>query len=188
MSPQTAPTALQQEPDEALMLRFGRGDLAAFDELYRRSEARVWRFIRRSVHSAALADELMQDVWMRVIAQAGRYEPEAQFITWLFTIARHRVIDAVRVARPVERLDDAPPPVDGAPGPEELAMHSQQGQQLLAALERLPWDQREAFLLQVEGGLSVADIGITTGVPTETAKSRLRYARAALRAALGDAM
>jgi RNA polymerase sigma factor (sigma-70 family) len=187
MSTRLAPTALQEEPDEALMLRFGRGELGAFDELYRRNEMRVWRFIRRSVPSAALADELMQDVWMRVIAQASRYEPQAQFITWLSTIARNRVIDAGRVARPVERLDDALPPVDGSPGPEELAMHSQQGQLLLAALERLPWDQREAFLLQVEAGLSVADIGLATGVPTETAKSRLRYARAALRAALGDA-
>jgi RNA polymerase sigma-70 factor (ECF subfamily) len=186
MSTRPAPTAVHEEPDEALMLRFGRGELAAFDELYRRNESRVWRFIRRSVHSAALADELMQDVWMRVIAQATRYHPEALFVTWLFTIARHRVIDAARVARPEERLDDAPPIADAAPGPEELAMYTEQGERLLAALDRLPWDQREAFLLQAEGGLSVADIGVATGVPTETAKSRLRYARAALRAALGD--
>lgn len=186
MQPATEPPAAQGETDEALMLRFGRGELAAFDELYRRNEARVWRFIRRSVGSAALADELMQETWLGVIAQATRYRPQSQFATWLFAIARHRVIDAHRRSRAGDGPAVTGEVADAAPGPELAAQQGEEAQRLLAAMARLPAEQLEALLLQVEAGLGLAEIASTTDVPVETAKSRLRYARAALRAVLGD--
>jgi RNA polymerase sigma factor (sigma-70 family) len=186
IQPATELPAAQAESDEALMLRFGRGELAAFDELYRRNEARVWRFIRRSVASAALADELMQETWLGMIAQASRYQPQSQFRTWLFTIARHRVIDAHRRDRAGDGAAVAREVVDGAPGPELAAQQGEEARRLLAAMARLPAEQLEALLLQVEAGLGIAEIASTTDVPVETAKSRLRYARAALRAVLGE--
>jgi RNA polymerase sigma-70 factor (ECF subfamily) len=89
-----------------------------------------------------------------------------------------------------ETADDeaiAAAPDDASPEPLAAALEGEAGARLAAALERLPEEQRSAFLLYVEGGLSVAEIGETTGVGAETAKSRLRYAVARLKQALGAA-
>ena len=174
----------QPESDEELMLRFGRGELPAFEELYARHSARVWRYIRRSVDDAAVADELKQETWLRVIAHARGYAPAARFTTWLFTVARSRVVDAVRARHPRAELEGDALHADGQAGPFESAVRSELGNHLLVALASLPHPQREAFLLRAEGELSVAEIASVTGVPLETAGSRLRYARAALRLAL----
>ncbi|MCC7463991.1 MAG: sigma-70 family RNA polymerase sigma factor [Gammaproteobacteria bacterium] len=192
--PETALTAVA-DPDEALMRRFAAGDAAAFETLYRRHERGVWRFIRRSVASQAVADELMQEVWFAVARTAARYRPQARFPTWLYTLARHRVIDVWRRARPLASLD-APDP-DGTPllerlasgGEDEPLQHcarEEQSAALLDALAALPREQREAFLLQAECGLAVEEIAAATGVGFETAKSRLRYARARLQQALRE--
>ena len=189
--------------DEQLMRAYATGQAAAFETLYDRHSARVWRYILRSTGDAAAADDLAQEVWFSVAREAGRYAPRAsapdlplaRFTTWLFTIARHRVVDHLRATRPQASLD-APAGDDAgqtladtlaAPsgfGPVRRIETRQQAAQLLAALDALPPEQREAFLLQAEADMSVADIASTTGVPFETARSRLRYARAALRRTL----
>lgn len=189
--------------DEQLMRAFAAGDAHAFEMLYDRHEMRLWRYIFRSTHDPATADELAQDVWLRVATQAAAYAPRAgadgrpvaRFTTWLFTLARHRLIDHLRVSRPSASLDE---PLDdertlldtlAAPsgfGPVRRIETRQQAQQLLAALDALPSEQRDAFLLQAEGEMSVAEIAAATGVGLETAKSRLRYARSTLRRALED--
>src|ERR1700674_6029461 len=87
------------ESDEALIGRYARGDAAAFVLLYRRHEMRVWRYLERNVGNRATADELMQEVWFAVARDAARYEPTAPFTTWLFTIARNRMIDSNRISR-----------------------------------------------------------------------------------------
>ncbi|MFO1265482.1 MAG: sigma-70 family RNA polymerase sigma factor [Rubrivivax sp.] len=177
------------------MRRFAQGDAAAFETLYRRHEMGVWRFIHRSVASRAIADELMQEVWFAVVQAAPRYQPSARFTTWLYTLARHRVIDAHRRARPQHSLDapdaDGTPLVerlaaDGAEEPPQQRARDEQSAALLRALAGLPPEQREAFLLQAEGGLGVEAIAAATGVGFETAKSRLRYARARLQQALRE--
>jgi len=189
--------------DEQLMQAYAAGDDRAFEMLYDRHEKRLWRYIFRSTRDAASADELAQDVWLRVVAQAGGYAPRAgapgrpvaRFTTWLFTLARHRIIDRLRAARPAVSLDE--PLADertlldtlAAPsgfGPVRRIETRQQANQLLAALAALRPEQRDAFLLQAEGELSVAEIAAATGVGLETAKSRLRYARATLRRALEE--
>ena len=189
--------------DEQLMRAYAGGDATAFETLYDRHAASVWRYILRSTGDAATADDLAQEVWFSVARQAGQYAPRAsapglplaRFPTWLFTIARHRVVDHLRATRPQASLD-APAGDDAgqtladtlaAPsgfGPVRRIETRQQAAQLLAALDALPPEQREAFLLQAEADMSVADIASTTGVPFETARSRLRYARAALRRTL----
>jgi RNA polymerase sigma-70 factor (ECF subfamily) len=179
--------------DEALMQRYAAGDVRAFEVLYARHELKIWRYLYRSVGNQATADELMQEVWFAVCRSAARYEPSARFTTWLFTLAHHRLIDSHRQSRPVRSLEAARE--DGEPWVEALAdegsgdpMRQSEARQgtdaLILAVERLPPEQRDAFLLQAEGALSVEEIAAASGVSFETAKSRLRYARATLRQAL----
>src|SRR6516162_200864 len=98
--------AVIADSDEQLMQRFGRGEVAAFDELYQRHELRIWRYIKRSVQNHASAEELMQDVWFSVAREANRYRPTARFTTWLFTIARNRIVDVFRMNRDHGSLDE----------------------------------------------------------------------------------
>jgi len=179
--------------DEDLIAHYAGGEVAAFERLYRRHELRVWRYLERTVRDRAAADDLMQDVWFSVAREAAGYRPTARFTTWLFTIAHHRAIDWLRARRPHASLDDpdgsavvAAALVDPAPGPEHAAVRADEGAQLLAAVAALPVEQRDAFLLQAEGGLSVEEIAAATGTNFETAKSRLRYARARLRGQLAE--
>ena len=186
-----------EDSDERLMQRYAAGDAAAFDTLYGRHELAVWRFVLRSVKVQAVADDLLQDVWFAVARNAARYEPRARFRTWLFTLAHHRLVDHLRTARQHASLDAAPGSdaadgqgersladtlaADSGFGPVRQLQSREQAAALIAAVERLPQEQRETFLLQAEGDLSVQEIAEATGVNFETAKSRLRYARASLR-------
>jgi RNA polymerase sigma-70 factor (ECF subfamily) len=185
---------LAGESDESLMMRYGRGDAAAFELLYRRHEMRIWRYLKRNVGNPATADELMQEVWFAVARDAPHYAPSARFTTWLFTIAHNRMIDSVRARR--RQADaptaDEPEPMieqlagDPSAGPLAAAVARDQADALIRAFEELPGEQREAFLLQVEGDLSVEEIAVITGSSFETTKSRLRYARAKLRELLKE--
>jgi RNA polymerase sigma factor (sigma-70 family) len=175
-----------QAADEELMLAYRAGDAAAFQALYRRHRAPLYRFVLRSVKNRALGEELFQEIWMRVIEARARYAPQAKFTTWLYTIAHNYLVDHWRkrglslvALEGDEHEGRAPDPADHAQARESLARFA-------AALEALPALQREAFLLYEEGGLSVAEIGAATGSNAETAKSRLRYAMAKLKAAVND--
>jgi RNA polymerase sigma-70 factor (ECF subfamily) len=185
--------ARPDEADEVLMQRYAAGDVRAFEILYARHEMKIWRYLYRSVCNQATADELMQEVWFAVCRSARRYEPTARFTTWLFTLAHHRLIDNHRQARPARSLEaarqDGESWVDaladpGSADPLREAESRQSTDALLRAVECLPPEQRDAFLLQIEGELSVEEIAAASGVSFETAKSRLRYARASLRQAL----
>ena len=93
------------DADEALMLRYATGDMAAFDRLYARHELAVWRFVFRSVKVQTVADDLLQDVWFAVARNAARYEVKAKFRTWLFTLAHNRLVDHLRTAKHHTSLD-----------------------------------------------------------------------------------
>lgn len=192
-----AVAAPADDSDEALMLAYAAGDAGAFARLYARHERPVYRFLRRSLDDDAGANELLQETWLSVVRNAAGYVPSARFTTWLFGIARSRLIDHWRARRPLASLDA---PVDGdgestladmiaadeRAQPERQALSRAQGAALLQAVQALPPAQREAFLLHAEGGLTLAEIGALTGVGMETAKSRLRYALARLRTTLAD--
>jgi len=180
------------ESDEQLMLAYAGGNAAAFEALYSRHKGPLFRFVLRSVKGRGEAEELYQDIWMRVVEAAGRYAPQARFTTWLYTIAHHRLVDHWRAkGLTVVSLDDeetgAPEP-EAAPSaePHRIVEAQQTAGRLAAALAALPLAQREAFLLHYEGDLTAAEIAAATGTNAEAAKSRLRYAINKLREAVGD--
>ena len=179
------------------MLRFASGDVRAFEELYRRHELRVWRYLQRNLGNRAIADELMQDVWFSVARAARGYRPSARFTTWLLTLAHNRLVDAKRATRPHERSSTVTAGADGPSlieqlaadhrtEPPERAQSQQHAAAVLAAIEQLPPEQRQAFLLHAEGELTLEEIARVTSTNFETAKSRLRYARSKLRQLLQE--
>lgn len=175
------------------MGRYARGDAAAFAILYRRHEMRLWRYLERNTGNRATAEELMQETWFAVAREAPRYQPTARFTTWLFSIAHNRMIDMIRARRPqvsLESLGDGIEPVvepsDPGFGPFAAVVARDQATALARALGQLPHEQREAFLLQIEGDLGIEEIAAITHSSFETAKSRLRYARTMLRQLLSE--
>ena len=201
--PIAAPPIETLEPteptDHALMQQFASGQLLAFDTLYTRHSLGVWRYVFRSVRDAAVTDDLLQDVWFAVARQAAAYQPQARFKTWLFTLAHNRKIDYFRTAKHHASLDETTADErtladtlantlaeDSGFGPVRQLQAREQGAALIAAVEQLPPEQRDAFLLQAEGDMSVDEIALACGVTFETAKSRLRYARSRLRQLLED--
>ncbi len=184
------PESETEVSDEQLMLAYRDGSAGAFASLYARHKGGLFRFMVRSVKDRSTAEELFQEVWMRVIDARARYESQAKFSTYLYTIAHHRMIDHWRrhglttVSLDDEYAFEVPGPTSMQP--ERRAELNESGRRLLAALAELPILQREAFLLHEESGLSVAEIAAVTGTAAETAKSRLRYAVGKLREALAD--
>ncbi|MEW5786326.1 MAG: sigma-70 family RNA polymerase sigma factor [Pseudomonadota bacterium] len=177
--------------DEALMLAYRDGDGAAFDALYGRWRGRLYRYLAHQAPERA--DELFQDVWLKVIGARAGYEVTARFSTWLFRIAHNRLMDHFRSRRrtPVDPWDDAEEdPAAQLPAPERdtppaLLERREAARRILDCLAALPPPQREAFLMAEEGGMGLEDIARAAGVGRETAKSRLRYALARLRRCLG---
>jgi RNA polymerase sigma factor (sigma-70 family) len=189
---------LDDRADEDLMLAYAAGEAVAFDTLYRRHKGGVYRYLLRQCGNAGSADELFQDIWMNAIRVRSTYKPTARFTTWLYTLARHRLVDHWRAqgqASLVSLDDDEHPQAreaaEGLPAarrdePEARAGNLELAASLADALRALPPGQRDAFLLQQEGGLSLAEIAALQGVGVETVKSRLRYAVARLRLELAD--
>lgn len=184
--------AMPESSDEQLMLAYRDGDAGAFDVLYERHGKRLFRFLLRQCGQRHVAEELLQETWMRVIQARGRYEHRARFTTWLFRIAHNLLIDHYRRGNPglPASFEGAPvcdpPDPDGRAQPERAAAGRQAADALLALIDGLPAAQREAFLMREEGGLSLEEIAEATGVGRETAKSRLRYAVSALRSGLQE--
>lgn len=181
--------------DENLLAAYAAGDARAFGELYDRHERAVYRYFLRQGAAAATADDLLQETWLAVVRHAANFEPRAKFTTWLYTVARSKLVDHWRARDPAISFDDASNDPDGAPfdiagsdaqRPDIQALSRAQARAFVAAVEALPPVQRETFLLQAEGGLSLEEIAAVTGAGHETVKSRLRYAMTKLRAAMED--
>ncbi len=192
------------------MRAFAAGDARAFEQLYARHQAALYRFVRRLLGAQAgtQADEVFQDTWTRAIEARQRWAPQgASFRTWLFTLAHHRAVDCLRRSGRELSIDGADaadgdgnaapfepastawalwPAADAAADSAQDAAHWRAaGRRLLQCLEALPLPQRTVFLLHHEDGLSVDDLARALGVGFETAKTRLRYAMSKLRTCMG---
>lgn len=191
------------------MAAYQHGDVMAFDQLVTRHERPLWIFLRRFVADAATAEDLLQEVFLRVVNAAADWKSEAKFSTWLYTIARNLCTDHARraVHRKALSLDSQPAGAGaGAAGDEDsgkvladgiaagaergqgeaAAMNSQLAAHIDRAVNALPSDQREVFLLREVMDMPFLDIARAVGASEPTVKSRMRYALEKLRGALGE--
>jgi RNA polymerase sigma-70 factor (ECF subfamily) len=198
-------SAAEPDDDDALMRAFAQGDARAFERLYARHHAALYRFVRRLLGrgAAAQVDEVFQDTWLRAVNARERWAPQgATFRTWLFTLAHHRAIDVLRKSGREVSLDggdggDERAPWQpahealawrdwpGAGATEDSAFWRAAGRRLLDCLDTLPAAQRSVFLLHHEDGLALDELARALEVGFETAKSRLRYAMSKLRTCMG---
>lgn len=196
----TMASVLGGDTDEALMFRYQRGDVRAFELLLGRHRRPIYNFILRFVRDKAQAEDLLQDTFLRVIRSAASYQKQAKFTTWLYTIARNLCVDASRRAkhRKTQSLD-APMNEDDTHGATRLdmvpgknlpadrsAIGGEIGSRLEVALERLVPEQREVFLMREFHDLSFGEIAEIVGCPENTVKSRMRYALEKLRGELEE--
>ncbi len=179
--------------DGALMLKYRAGDVAAFELLYRRHKAPLYRYLVRQTADRETGNDLFQEVWSRVIASRDRYEPRARFATFLYRIAHNAVVDHYRRRKRrheehSDSMDDLAETLHDADcaAPDRMVQRAEAAAALRSAIAALPPEQRDAFLLYEETGLGLDDIARITAVGAETVKSRLRYALTKLRRALGE--
>lgn len=171
--------------DEALMLSYQTGTAAAFDELYARHKGGLYRYVLRQLNNHdALAQEIFQDVWMKLINARLSYQVSAKFSTWLYRIAHNRLVDHWRSDKKIKQqvdydeinsMDEDVLDSQRESEPQNQFQQTQTRQKILQAIDELPEEQRSAILLKEEGALSLAQIAEVTGVNRETVKSRLRY-------------
>lgn len=180
-------------PDEELMLRYRDGDLHAFDELYSRHKLGLYRFISWRSPRADWVDEVVQDSWANLHHARLRYQPDASFRTYLYQIARNRLLDLLRQQAPLlacdlgtgtdgravfDALADA---AQDVVTPDAALAVKQRNKRLYQALAALPSEQKEAVVLQQFSAMSLEEIALVVAAPVETVKSRLRYAMRKLR-------
>jgi RNA polymerase sigma-70 factor (ECF subfamily) len=181
---------LEQLSDEELMEAYQRGDTRGFERLLGKHKKPVYNFIHRQVGHEATAEDLMQEVFLRVIKGAASYKRQAKFTTWVYTIARNLCVDHARRARhrraasldqPLARDDsgkgtigdrvaDRGPQVD-----RQVISHELRGR-LEEAIGTLAEEQREVFLMREYLNLPFKEIAEIVGCPENTVKSRMRYA------------
>ncbi len=183
-----APRMDHAPEDSALMLRYKDGDVAAFEVLYRRHTDSLYRYLLRLCRQRDTAEDLFQEVWGKIIRSRASYRPTAKFSTFLYRVAHNCFIDHVRRNKRHAHDTEFKPELHSDPGeqPETTTERSLARERLHVALMALPDEQRDAFLLHEEAGLSVDQIAQVTGSNRETAKSRLRYAVNKLRAAIDE--
>jgi len=184
--------------NEALMERYQNGDVLAFEVLFTRHGNKLLNFIYRKVGNRTLAEELLQEVFLRVVRSAHDYKKKAKFTTWVYAIARNQCIDALRRAKHRRHPSlDQPIGEEGnrtlgdlvankTPGSDRRASDQQFTTALEEALEKLPEEQREVFLLREMHHIPFKEIAEMTEVPINTVKSRMRYALEGLRNILNE--
>jgi RNA polymerase sigma-70 factor (ECF subfamily) len=178
------------DEDARLMLAFQKGDRRAFETLFARYTPRVLTFLTRMVRDRGRAEELTQDVFVRIYNAKDRYEPKARFSTYLFGIAHNLALNELaRAHRKHEQsrsdLTDLGA-VDPAPSPVEKLVAERTRERLERALAALPERQRAAVLLRSEQGLDYEEIAGSLETTVASVKSLLHRARESLLAALAE--
>lgn len=169
--------------DEQLMLAYQAGDLSAFEQLYKKHKGPLYRYFVRQLRDNTLAEDLYQEVWGKVIKAVATYQVSAKFTTWLYKIAHNLIIDHIRAVKPLDDTqalgeDQTMDSFNAASDvePDQQLQQQQQAKMLQGCIDLLPAVQKEAFLLNVELGLTAAAISDIAKVTLEATKSRIRYA------------
>jgi RNA polymerase sigma-70 factor (ECF subfamily) len=179
------------DDDVRLMLAFCGGDAAAFDALFQRWASRVLRYLDRIVRDTGTAEELVQEVFVRVFRARESYRPEARFSTWLYTIATNLALNELR--RPHRRSphlgvdgEAAPPLAAAAPPADAVADARRAGEALARELAALPERQQSALWLAAVEGLSYAEVAAVLETSEKSVKALVHRARVALAQRLGS--
>ena len=186
----TTCAALLREPDDVseptLVARLADGDRDAIDEVYREHRAALHGFARRFIGDAAVAEDLVHDVFVALPAAIRRFRGDSSLRTFLMAIALRRGHKHVRAAsrRRAAMAKLAEQPVAPTPRPDVPLARQQLAATLYRALDRLPDDQRAAFVLCEIDQLTAAEAGVIAGAPEATMRTRLFHARKKLRALL----
>lgn len=174
---------MKNDSDETLLIKYRSGNAAAFDALYSRYRLPVYNYIFRQLKQDRLSEDIFQDVWMRVINSADQCDTDKAFAPWLYRIAHNRLVDYFRQQQPVE-LDLDNEKAGANKTPEHTAFIQNCIERLKKLLNLLKPEQRDAFILQQESGLSLEQIAQVMATGRETIKSRLRYTMQKLRVGL----
>lgn len=172
---------------------FKTGDIAAFNLLYTRHKGSTYRYFLRQCHNNTLADDLMQELWTKLIKGKDSYQPSAKFTTWLYRIAHHVVVDHQRHFTVVSKTIDSEYDIDTSEdtslnSPDKMIELHKQKQNIKDCLKKIPSVQLETFLLKQETDLSLQHIAEIVESSFEATKSRLRYAYNSLRTCLSDSL
>jgi RNA polymerase sigma-70 factor (ECF subfamily) len=181
--------------DAKELAAYRRGDTAALGRLVAKYQRPLFSFLSRFAANPDEANDWFQETWVRAIRNMNFFR-QKNLPGWLFRIAHNLAVDAARRRRPEESLDAAPPgspaplgellPAAGLSPAAVVAGHDL-GQQITAAVNRLPFEQREVFWLRMDAGLPFKEIARLQRCSLNTALGRMQYALTRLRAALGPA-
>lgn len=173
--------------ERALVLRLRQGDGSAFDELYAWMRPRVFSFLARMTGRRDLADDLAQEVWLRLARHAPRFADDTRLSAWLFTVARNLYISHWRAAQCAQQLSGGLLPMPPAePSPFEAACEGQTSARVERAVHGLPPVYREILILCAIEGLTPKEAAVALGISGEAARQRLARARSMIEAALGE--
>jgi len=183
--------------DQELAAAFKGGDIEALGALMERHKAAVYGYLLRLTARPDVADDLFQEVFLKLVRKPGAYSEREKFKAWLFTVARNAAMDHFRRessrrsvyfsegSAPLADEDAVPGPLETAispePGPHEVLENKALGEKIGAALERLSPDQREIFYLRHYSELSFKEIAEMLGLPIGTVLARMSRAAALLR-------
>jgi RNA polymerase sigma-70 factor, ECF subfamily len=182
--------------DEVLMLRYKEGDLEAFEILLERYQQPLFTFVLRFCNDYHQAEDLVQEVFLRLIKSAKTYEPKAKFSTYIYTFAHNICIDNFRrgkkrkttsLSQPIDveqELTIEDTVKDERANPEKDYRQKTLEKALQEAVSELPEEQREVFLLREQMNLPFEEIARVVGCLPSTAKSRMRYALQSIRTKL----
>lgn len=173
------------EDDATLLARIARKDRRAMRALYERHFSSLYGFLRARGADASLADDVLQDAMLDVWRQAGRFRGSSSVRTWLFAIARNKMIDRMRSAGRMTLVAEVPDTPDEGPDAEATVAAAQDAQRLRLCVDALPPQQRSAVRLAFFEDLTYDEIGQIEDIPPGTVKSRIFHAKQSLMRCLG---
>ncbi len=175
--------------DEELMSLLAHGDRGAFDELFNRYYHQIYNYVRRSVNNVEAAEDVTQEIFLRVIKSANRFDPERKFQSWIYKIASNEIkrhLKRAKLRQAISLNDPVGDEEDGAErgdflmspyeSPEEYAERQAMAAELRRAIESLPEKQRQVVVLKIFEGLTFQEIAEVMNAPLSTVLSRMRYA------------
>ena len=182
------------------MIRFQAGERPVFAVLVKRYQGPLYNFALRHLRNPSSAEEVVQDAFVRLVQNAADFKHEARFSTWMFTIVRNLCIDQIRKAslrrhpslEEPKRAEEGEGPTlgeqtaDSKANVERTAVSTEIRERLMQAVDALPDEQREVFLMREVSNLPFKEIAEIVGIPENTVKSRMRYALERLQAALSE--